>query len=149
MSHTMIKKMIVRPYSSKDEKEVIELWHKCELTRPWNNPRLDIERKIKVNPELFIVGTLENRVIATAMGGYEGHRGWVNYLAVDPAYQRKGFGRQIMEEIEIRLRGIGCPKINLQVRVGNISALEFYSRIGFKNDDVIGLGKRLIEDPVE
>ena len=78
------------------------------------------------------------------MAGYEGHRGWVNYLAVDPAYQGKGFGRQIMQEIEKRLLALGCPKINLQVRDGNTQALEFYSRIGYKNDNVVSLGKRLI-----
>ncbi len=137
----------VRPYVPADETAVIELWHQCGLVRPWNNPRLDIARKMQVNPELFLVGITENKIIATAMGGYEGHRGWVNYLAVNPAYQRRGFGRQMMEEIEKRLLKMGCPKINLQVRNGNTQALEFYSRTGYKNDDVISLGKRLIEDP--
>ena len=81
------------------------------------------------------------------MGGYEGHRGWVNYLAVDPVYQKHGYGRQLMAELEKRLLKLGCPKINLQVRNGNSSALEFYNRIGYKVDDVISLGKRLITDP--
>ncbi len=138
--------MNVRPYHLDDEPMVIELWHKCGLVRPWNNPELDIARKLKVNPELFLVGTREDMVIATAMGGYEGHRGWVNYLAVDPAYQRQGLGHQMMQEIEKRLLYIGCPKINLQVRAGNSSALEFYRQIGYQNDNVISLGKRLIKD---
>lgn len=136
----------IRPFSPKDEKSVIELWNRCDLVRPWNNPEIDIARKLKVNPDLFLVGTLNGKVIATAMGGYEGHRGWVNYLAVEPAYQRKGFGRQLMEEIEKRLLALGCPKINLQVRNGNTSALEFYNRIGYKTDDVVSLGKRIIPD---
>ena len=93
-----------------------------------------------------MVGILDGKIIATAMGGYEGHRGWVNYLAVDPEYQRKGYGRQIMAEIEKRLLALGCPKINLQVRDGNTQALEFYNRIGYKNDNVVSLGKRLIPD---
>jgi ribosomal protein S18 acetylase RimI-like enzyme len=114
--------------------------------RSWNNPRADIARKLKVNPELFVVGVLDGKIIAAAMGGYEGHRGWVNYLAIDPSYQRKGFGRQIMQDIEKRLLALGCPKINLQVRNGNTSALEFYNRIGYKDDNVISLGKRLISD---
>jgi ribosomal protein S18 acetylase RimI-like enzyme len=138
--------MIVRPYSPQDQKAVIELWRKCDLLRPWNNPELDISRKLKVNPELFLVGILDGKIMASAMGGYEGHRGWVNYLAVDPVHQRKGFGRQIMEELEKRLISLGCPKLNLQVRTGNTSALEFYNRIGYKDDNVIGLGKRLIQD---
>jgi ribosomal protein S18 acetylase RimI-like enzyme len=107
---------------------------------------MDIERKLKVNPELFLVGVIGNRVVATVMGGYEGHRGWVNYLAVEPAYQKKGFGRQLMSEIEKKLQAMECPKLNLQVRVDNHEALVFYEKIGYKNDDVIGMGKRLIKD---
>jgi len=136
----------IRQYSPEDQKAVIELWQKCNLTRPWNNPRLDIERKLKVNPELFLVGLAENRVIATAMGGYEGHRGWVNYLAVDPEYQRKGLGQQIMKATEDKLLAIGCPKINLQIRMDNLSAVAFYKSIDYKTDDVISMGKRVVED---
>ena len=80
------------------------------------------------------------------MGGYEGHRGWVNYLAVNPDFQRQGFGRQIMAHLENKLVELGCPKINLQVRMGNTSALIFYDRIGYKEDRVVSLGKRLIKD---
>lgn len=138
--------MKIRSFTIEDEKAVIELWQKCDLVRSWNNPRADIARKLKVNPELFVVGVLDGKIIAAAMGGYEGHRGWVNYLAIDPSYQRKGFGRQIMQDIEKRLLALGCPKVNLQVRTGNISALEFYNRIGYKDDNVISLGKRLISD---
>jgi ribosomal protein S18 acetylase RimI-like enzyme len=140
-------KMDVRPYMPEDEKTVVELWEKCDLVRPWNNPHLDIQRKMRVNPELFLVGIIDNRIIATAMGGYEGHRGWVNYLAVDPALQRQGLGQRMMQEIEKRLLEIGCPKINLQVREGNTSALEFYNRIGYKDDHAVSMGKRLIPDP--
>jgi ribosomal protein S18 acetylase RimI-like enzyme len=136
----------IRPFTIEDEKAVIELWQKCDLMRPQNNPRSDIARKLKVNPELFLVGILDGKIIATAMGGYEGHRGWVNYLAVEPAHRRKGFGRQLMAEIEKGLLTLGCPKINLQVRNGNKAALEFYSRIGYKIDDVVSLGKRLVPD---
>ncbi len=138
--------MEIRPFTGADEKAVIALWQKCDLLRPWNDPHQDIRRKLKVNPELFLVGVIEGQIVGTAMGGYEGHRGWVNYLAVDPAFQRQGYARQMMQEIEKRLLVLGCPKINLQVRVGNDSALEFYSRIGYKNDNVISLGKRLIPD---
>lgn len=136
--------MEIRPFSIEDEKAVIAIWQKCILVRPSNHPHSDIQRKMKVNPELFLVGTLGAKIIATAMGGYEGHRGWVNYLAVDPAFRQKGFGRQLMAEIEKRLLALGCPKINLQVRADNTPALEFYSRIGYKDDNVISLGKRLI-----
>ena len=138
--------MEVRSFSIENEQAVIAIWQKCDLVRPWNNPHLDIQRKLKVNRELFLVGALGVKIIATAMGGYEGHRGWVNYLAVDPAFRKKGFGRQLMAEIEKRLLASGCPKINLQVRMDNTSALEFYSQIGYKDDNVVSLGKRLIVD---
>ena len=136
----------IRQYSPEDQKTVIELWQTCNLTRPWNNPKLDIERKLKVNPELFLVGLVDNKVIATVMGGYEGHRGWVNYLAVDPLYQRKGLGQQIMKVIGGKLLALDCPKINLQIRTDNLSAVSFYKSIGYKTDDVISMGKRLVED---
>jgi ribosomal protein S18 acetylase RimI-like enzyme len=136
----------IRQYSPEDQKAVIELWQKCNLMRPWNNPRLDIERKLKVNPELFLVGFIDTKVIATVMGGYEGHRGWVNYLAVDPEYQRKELGQQIMKAIEGKIIALGCPKINLQIRTDNLSAVSFYKSIGYKTDDVISMGKRLVED---
>lgn len=136
----------IRTYADNDQEEVITLWEKCNLVRPYNDPKKDILRKSEVNPELFLVGTLENRVVATVMGGYEGHRGWANYLAVDPQHQKRGFGRKIMTSLEEMLKAKGCPKINLQVRSDNQKALNFYAKIGFKADDVISLGKRLIYD---
>lgn len=136
----------IRQYDNRDKYSVIELWHKCKLTRSWNNPEKDIDRKLKFNPELFLVGTIEDQIIATIMGGYEGHRGWVNYLAVEPSFQRKGLGKKMMSEMESRLLAIDCPKINLQVRDGNNDAMAFYEKIGYANDNVIGMGKRLIQD---
>jgi ribosomal protein S18 acetylase RimI-like enzyme len=138
--------MKIRPYSSDDETAVIALWHKCNLVRPQNDPKKDIERKLKVNPELFLVGTEDNNIIATAMGGYEGHRGWVNYLCVDPAYRKKGLGLKMMEVIEKKLLERGCPKLNLQVLADNFEAIQFYERIGYKRDKVVSMGKRLIPD---
>jgi len=94
---------VIRPYNTGDESGVIDLWQRCKLTRPQNNPKLDIERKLKVNPELFLVGLIEREIIATAMGGYEGHRGWINYLAVDPRFRRNGLGRKMMDTIQSKL----------------------------------------------
>jgi ribosomal protein S18 acetylase RimI-like enzyme len=138
--------MHIQPYSPQYESEVIALWERCGLVRPVNNPQKDIRRKMKVNPELFLIGLIDGKVVATAMGGYEGHRGWVNYLGVDPAVQKKGLGRQIMQALEEKLLERGCPKLNLQVRTDNTEALKFYERIGYKRDEVIGMGKRLIPD---
>ena len=138
--------MIIRQFKKDDEKQVIQLWKDCGLVVPWNNPHRDIQRKLRIQPELFLVGCLNDRIIASVMGGYDGHRGWVYYLAVHPDYQQKGFARQMMLEIEDRLHKIGCPKINLQVRNTNLKVIEFYKRIGYKLDDVLSFGKRLDPD---
>ncbi len=138
--------MNIRPYEQGDESGVIELWRKCNLVRPQNDPKKDIERKLKVNPELFLVGVEGNKVIAAAMGGYDGHRGWVYYLGVEPEYRHKGVGRKMMQALEEKLLAMGCPKLNLQVYNDNTGAVRFYEHIGYKNDGVVSLGKRLIED---
>ena len=138
--------MTVRSYQPADEAAVIALWQACDLLRPRNNPRKDIARKLRVNPEWFLVGVLDGRIVAAVMAGYEGHRGWINYLAVDPAQRRGGLGRTMMGEAEQRLRAAGCPKINLQVRPENTGVIEFYRRIGFAVEGAVSLGKRLAQD---
>lgn len=125
---------------------MIQLWTDSGLVVPWNNPRRDIDRKLKVQPELFLVACVQSRIVATVMAGYDGHRGWINYLAVHPQHRRAGIGRSMMGEAESRLRAAGCPKINLQVRSKNAAVMEFYRRIGFKPDDVVSFGKRLEPD---
>jgi len=122
------------------------LWKACGLVVPQNDPRRDIERKLKLNPELFLVGEQDGKVIATCMAGYEGHRGWINYLAVHPEHQRQGLARKIMAHAESLLRAAGCPKINLQVRSTNADVIAFYERLGFRIDAVTSLGKRLQSD---
>jgi AcrR family transcriptional regulator/GNAT superfamily N-acetyltransferase len=130
-----------------DTEAVVALWHACGLTRPWNDPHRDIARKLTVQPDLFLVGTDDTgRVIATAMAGYDGHRGWVNYLAVDPSRQGRRTGRALMSEIERRLLQLGCPKINLQIRRGNEPVMEFYRALGYTEDAAASFGKRLIPD---
>lgn len=138
--------MIIQPYSPKYEKEVIALWKRCNLVRPVNNPGKDIARKMKVNPELFLIGLIDGKVVATAMGGYEGHRGVVNYLGVEPSLQQQGLGREIMEALEKKLTTMGCPKLNLMFRSDNAGVEKFYEKLGYKRDDVIEMGKRLIPD---
>jgi len=136
----------IRPFRLEDEAAVVALWQRCSLIRPSNDPHKDIRRKLRVRPDLFLVGVLEGEIVASVMAGYEGHRGWLNYLAVAPEHQRQGFARAILEEAELLLRKEGCPKINLQVRTSNRSALEFYLRIGYAVDDVVSMGKRLERD---
>ena len=138
--------MQIRPYTPADETAVIALWQRCELTRPWNDPRKDIERKLTVQPELFFVCERDGIVLATAMAGFDGHRGWINYLAVSPEVQKQGLGRQLMTHVEQALTAMGCPKLNLQVRAGNAQALAFYQAIGYGQDELVSMGKRLISD---
>jgi ribosomal protein S18 acetylase RimI-like enzyme len=126
---------------------VIDLWIQCNLVVPANNPEKDIERKLAVNPELFLVGIMDDTLVATCMAGYDGHRGWINYLAVAPQYRRQGIATRIIKAAERFLVSAGCPKINLQVRTSNMAVIQFYKSVGYSNDDVVSLGKRLVSDP--
>ena len=149
--NTVVSRMItkeqpsleIRSYRQTDERAVIHLWQTCGLVTPTNNPKHDIQRKLQVDPKWFLVGLLKGTLVATCMAGYEGHRGWINYLAVAPQHRRIGLASRMMVEAEKQLETVGCPKINLQVREANIEVLRFYQRIGYVQDAVISLGKRL------
>lgn len=138
--------MLIREYQSSDEASLIGLWERCQLTRPWNDPRKDISRKLNGQPNWLLVGLVDDEIVASVMVGYDGHRGWINYLAVDPACRRQGLGRLLMQDVERRLLALGCPKINLQVRIDNSQAIGFYESIGYTQDAVVSFGKRLIPD---
>jgi ribosomal protein S18 acetylase RimI-like enzyme len=138
--------MHIRAFTPEDETAVIQLWKDCGLTRPWNHPGKDVSRKLSEQPELFLVGILDGRLVASAMFGYDGHRGSVYYLAVAPGNRRLSLGRQIMQAGEALLLQRGCPKVNLLVRNSNAEVIEFYRRLGYVVDPVASLGKRLIED---
>ena len=138
--------MEIRPFAPQDEPAVVALWRQCDLTRPWNDPHKDIARKLLVQPELFLVGALKGEVVASVMAGYEGHRGWVNYLAVAPRWRGQGFARVLMAEVEKLLLARGCPKVSLLVRSSNSEAMGFYRHLGYLQDDSVSLGKRLIAD---
>jgi ribosomal protein S18 acetylase RimI-like enzyme len=141
-----IMEIIIRPFATCDRVSVVQLWNDCGLVVPWNNPEYDIERKLKAQPELFLIAYSADIIIATIMAGYDGHRGCINYLAVHPQHRRSGIGKQMVAEAENRLRAKGCPKINLQVRSTNKELIQFYKSIGFQKDDVMSLGKRLQSD---
>jgi ribosomal protein S18 acetylase RimI-like enzyme len=138
--------MNIRRFQNSDQQAVISLWDECGLLVPWNDPAKDIQRKMKVDPDLFLLGELSGRIIATVMGGYDGHRGWINYLAVTPSHRGSGYGRELVDYIELRLQKMDCPKINLQVRESNIDTIAFYKALGYAEDKVISLGKRLQND---
>ena len=138
--------MQVRPFRDGDEAAVIALWEACGLTRSWNDPHKDIERKRSVQPEWFLVGLQHDTLVASIMIGYDGHRGWINYLAVAPDQRLHGHARALMREAERLLLAAGCPKVSLQIRTTNAAVIEFYRRIGYARDDVVSFGHRLIAD---
>lgn len=141
-----MEQLKIRVFEDRDERALIALWRQCELVVPWNNPRSDIARKRSDSPELLFVGEIDEHIVATCMAGYDGHRGWIYYLAVHPDWQRQGLAAALMRHAEKALIAMGCPKINLMVRATNPGVIEFYHRIGYGDDPVVVLSRRLIED---
>ena len=142
----LFMKLSIRTFQEDDRASVISLWQACELTRPWNDPDKDIDRKVQFQPDLFLVREIDSQVMASAMVGYDGHRGSVFYLAVSPEFQGQGYGQTIMSYIESLLAELGCPKLNILVRTTNEKVIGFYDELSYSPDDVVSLGKRLIPD---
>jgi ribosomal protein S18 acetylase RimI-like enzyme len=122
---------------------VVSLWNTCELTRPWNDPYKDIQFARDSETSTVLVGFFEERVVASVMVGHDGHRGVLYYLAVDPAFRKRGFGKATVAAAEAWLRERGVWKINLMVRNENEKAGRFYERLGYEINPVISFGKRL------
>ena len=138
---------LIRTFKEKDRKKVTQLWDICGLIRSWNDPNKDLDRKQRLGKDLFLILELENDIIGTAMGGYDGHRGVMNYLAIHPGFRGNGFGKLLVKEVEKRLLEKGCPKVNLLVRSDNTEVGSFYESINYeKQEDVFIFGKRLIPD---
>ena len=144
--------MKIRAFETPDEDAVVALWEACGLTRPWNDPHRDIARKLTTQPDLFLVGIGEDdaeddgAVIATAMIGFDGHRGWVYYLAVDPAHRGNRHSTALMAEAERILIERGCPKLMLMVRAENTAVVDLYQHLGYEPETTLVMGKRLIPD---
>ncbi|MGD8545241.1 MAG: GNAT family acetyltransferase [Candidatus Bathyarchaeota archaeon] len=130
-------------YDPRYQKAVVDLWEKCGLVIPQNEPVEDIQKKLDFQPELFFIALLDSQLVGSIMVGYEGHRGWINYLAVLPSFQRRGYGRKLVNKAIDELKKIGCLKLNLQVRKSNAPVVEFYRHLGFKEEERISLGMRL------
>jgi ribosomal protein S18 acetylase RimI-like enzyme len=136
--------MEIRPYLESDETAVVELWREVFPDSPaWNRPETDIQRKLSVQRELFLVATVGTQLVGSAMAGYDGHRGWVYYVAVSPRYRRQGIGTELMRSVEERLARLGCPKLNLQVRASNQEVVAFYKRLDYEVEERINMSKRL------
>lgn len=135
--------MAVRPVAPSDEDAVVGLWSACGLLRPWIDPRREIALKARHQPDGFWVAVAGDEVVGTVVAGFDGRRGWLNYLAVDPAWRRRGLGAALVGVAERDLASRGCPKVNLQVRHDNDAVLAFYEHLGYVDDHVVSLGKRL------
>jgi len=135
--------LIIRAYSRVDEDAVVALWQASGLVVPWNDPHADIARKLAEERSLFLVGELGGTIAATCMAGYDGHRGWIYYLCVAEEHRRRGYARAVMNAAEKKLRARGCPKIDLMVRNTNLSAIDFYGKLGYTRDEVVVLSKKL------
>jgi len=138
----------ILPLDHADIPALVALWHDCDLIRPWNDPTADARLAID-GATATILGAHEgDRLIASVMTGFDGHRGWVYYLAVSPLHRRLGLGRSLMQAAEHWLRDRGAPKIQLMVRGDNLLATGFYTALGYATQDVVTLGKRLdLEGP--
>ena len=136
----------IRAFQPADTSAAVALWQTVGLTRPWNDPYQDIRRKLQVQPELFLVAADGSGLVGTVMAGYDGHRGWLYYLASDPARRGEGIARRLVAEAEERLEAMGCPKVQLMVRPENGVAQGFYDALGYEPFDIWATGKRLIAD---
>ncbi|WP_058912651.1 GNAT family acetyltransferase [Entomohabitans teleogrylli] len=138
--------MEIRVFRQEDFDEVVTLWERCDLLRPWNDPEMDIERKMQYGADLFLVAEVAGEVVGSVMGGYDGHRGSAYYLGVHPDFRGRGIANALLNRLEKKLIARGCPKINLTVREDNDVVIGMYERLGYDHQDTITLGKRLIED---
>ncbi|MBN2565009.1 MAG: GNAT family acetyltransferase [Candidatus Eisenbacteria bacterium] len=136
--------MHVRAYRESDHDAVVRLW--CEVfpdAPKRNDPARNIAMKLNVQRDLFLVAERQGEIVGTAMAGFDGHRGWVYYVAVSPEARRRGVGTALMREVEKRLVTMGCPKLNLQVRGTNVEVVSFYESLGFAVEDNISMGRQL------
>jgi ribosomal protein S18 acetylase RimI-like enzyme len=133
----------VRQARLEDTKAIIAIWDECKLTRPWNNPNDDIKNALSTNTSTILLLQLSNEVIGTVMVGYDGHRGWIYYLAVRAEFQKNGYGKILVQEAENWLKKQNVPKVNLMIRNANEAVKEFYHACGYKDDEVITMSKWL------
>jgi ribosomal protein S18 acetylase RimI-like enzyme len=134
----------VRPFQSVDRQALEQLWARVfPDDPPANAPALMIERKLNVQPDLLLVGTVDEAVVGAVMAGFDGVRGWLYHLAVAPEWRRRGFATQLVRAAESALRALGCPKVNLQVRTTNGDVVAFYRALGYDTEQRLSMGRRL------
>ena len=137
----------IRIYRERDREQVLALWQECDLIHPKNDPQKDLDRKKGFGEELFLVIEEREKIIGTVMGGYDGHRGIINYLGVHPSFRGQGLGKMLLQAVEQKLKDLGCPQVNLLVWSNNSEVLTFYKKTQYSEaNDIVLLRKRLISD---
>ena len=137
----------IRVYRERDREQVLALWQECDLINPKNDPQKDLDRKKGFGEELFLVIEEREKIIGTVMGGYDGHRGIINYLGVHPSFRGQGLGKMLLQAVEQKLKDLGCPQVNLLVWSNNSEVLKFYKETQYSEaNDIVLLRKRLISD---
>jgi ribosomal protein S18 acetylase RimI-like enzyme len=138
-----LRPMRIRTFKPSDAEPVVALWDRAGIARPWLDLRAEIEAKRRRDRSLFLVAEAAGKVVGAVMGAYDGRRGWVYHLAVDPQHRRHGLGRDLMRAVEERMSAIGVEKVNLQVRHDNLEVVAFYETLGYRDEQLTSMGKRL------
>ena len=138
------ERLSVRPFQHGEREALQRLWARVfPDDPPWNAPEVMIENKLKVQPELILVGKVDGTLVGAVIAGFDGVRGWIYHLAIAPEYRRRGFATQLVRAAEDGLRRLGCPKVNLQVRAVNHEVVAFYRSIGYEIEERVSMGRRL------
>lgn len=134
----------IRPFQHGEREALQRLWARVfPDDPPWNAPEVMIENKLKVQPELLLVGEVARTLVGAVIAGFDGVRGWIYHLAVAPEYRRRGFATQLVRAAEDGLRRLGCPKVNLQVRAANHEVVAFYRSVGYEIEERVSMGRHL------
>jgi ribosomal protein S18 acetylase RimI-like enzyme len=135
--------LAVAPIADADVAALTELWQRCGLTRPWNDPAADIALARRGDNASVLVGRRGRDIVASVLVGHDGHRGWVYYVAVDPDCRHVGYGRVMMDAAEDWLRARGIEKLQLMVRPDNNQVRAFYQSLGFFEQERVIFAKWL------
>ncbi len=139
--------LVISDLSPDEIPAAIAIWKDAGLLRPWNDPQADAARALRHADSTILGARREAKLLATVMVGHDGHRGWVYYLAVAPAFRRRGIGTTLMRSAEQWCRERGIPKLQLMVRSENLEVASFYAALGYDKSDVVVLAKWLNSKP--
>jgi ribosomal protein S18 acetylase RimI-like enzyme len=137
--------IVITPFDNAVHRgQVVAMWEAVfGYEAAHNRPGLVIDKKIEVGDQLFFVALIDGAIVGSVMAGYDGHRGWIYSLAVDPSHRRQGIGSRLVSRAEGALTGKGSVKINLQIMEGNERVTAFYSSLGYSVEKRVSMGKRI------